>query len=250
MQPISGSLKEIVLRAISPLSVRADGQLTMPRSYGVYALPATAGTTRRFRVGNHPIRMRELEHEFSYCTLKYLFLSRADAVEVASALNAGETELFSPREQSGAVVSSPEFEHFPTRKKYLAHPSPELNALFAHKPYQGATPERARFLFIGLDANYEAEIETKPIFSKIREYHNDGVAFWRKHGVHHPFLLPEYSGDGRHYHQSFSRIGFGPEHADLVSFVELFHVPTVGRNILVANDLDAAHLNMLNAAIL
>ncbi|MFC3110796.1 hypothetical protein ACFQAT_11570 [Undibacterium arcticum] len=177
-------------------------------------------------------------------------MSKADAVKVASALNAGETELFSPTEQSCAVVASPEFEYFPSKSKYLVHPSPELNALFAHKPYQGAAPERARFLFIGLDANYDAEIETKPIFSKVREYHDDGVAFWRKHGVHHPFLLPEYSGDGRRYHQSFSRIGFGPEHADLVSFIELLHVPTVGRNILAANNLDATHLNMLNAAIL
>lgn len=105
-------------------------------------------------------------------------------------------------------------------------------------------------MFVGLDANYEPQIEGKAIFSRIREYHDDGVAFWRKHGVHHPFLLPEYSGDGRLYHRNFARIGFGPQHADLVSFIELLHVPTVGRNALVASDFEASHLRVINAAIL
>jgi hypothetical protein len=68
--------------------------------------------------------------------------------------------------------------------------------------------------------------------------------------VHHPFLLPAYRGDGRRYHQTFARIGFTPRHADLVSFAELLHVPTVGRNKLTNEDLDPAHLRRLNAAIL
>ena len=74
------------------------------------------------------------------------------------------------------------------------------------------------------------------------EYHEDGVAFWLRHGVHHPFLLPEYRGDGRRYHRTFSRIGFTPRHAELVSFVELLHVPSVGRSKLAPQDLDPAHL--------
>ena len=133
---------------------------------------------------------------------------------------------------------------------YVAHPSPILGNLFSKKPYQGVAPHLATFLFVGLDANYDAEIESKSIFSKVREYHDDGVTFWRKHNVHHPFLLPEYSGDGKFYHRSFARIGFGPQHADLVSFVELLHVPTVGRSKLVATDLQVSHLKMLNSAIL
>src|SRR5258706_1318579 len=52
---------------------------------------------------------------------------------------------------------------------YAAHPSRELNDLFAHKPYQGAAPELATFLFIGLDANYDEQIAEKPIFPKILE---------------------------------------------------------------------------------
>lgn len=133
---------------------------------------------------------------------------------------------------------------------YLAHPSLELRELFSSKPYQGVDATEATFLFVGLDANYHSQIEQNPIFSKVLAYHGDGVAFWRKHEVHHPFLLPEYSGDGRLYHRSFARIGFGPLQADLVSFAELLHVPTTGRSRLRSQDLSAAHLQKLNAAIL
>lgn len=133
---------------------------------------------------------------------------------------------------------------------YTAHPSALLNTLFARKPYQGATPHEATFLFVGLDANYEAGIEHKPVFARLSEYHEDGVSFWRRHGVHHPFLLPQYSGDGRFYHRSFARIGFGPEQAHCVSFIELLHVPTVGRSKLEVTDLKAQHLAMLNEIFL
>lgn len=133
---------------------------------------------------------------------------------------------------------------------YTAHPSAVLSSLFAHKPFQGAGPHEATFVFVGLDANYEAEVEQTPIFSKLREYHEDGVAFWRRHRVHHPFLLPQYSGDGQFYHRSFSRIGFGHEHAHQVSFIELLHVPTVGRNKLAPSDLSAPHLCLLNDVLL
>lgn len=133
---------------------------------------------------------------------------------------------------------------------FSAHPSPSLNSLFREKPYQGANPSEAKFLFIGLDANYDAAVEGKPIFKKLQEYHEDGVAFWRNHQVHHPFLLPQYSGDGRLYHRNFSRIGFKPEHAAQVSFIELLHVPTVGRSKLVPADLSNQHLRMLNEVVL
>lgn len=133
---------------------------------------------------------------------------------------------------------------------YVTHPNPELNALFARKPYQGVAPDKATFLFVGLDANYEAQIDQQPIFSDIREYHNDGVAFWRKNGIHHPFLLPSYSGDGQFYHRSFARIGFGVEHANIVSFIELLHVPTVGRSNIAVTDLDLSYLKRLNSLII
>jgi hypothetical protein len=133
---------------------------------------------------------------------------------------------------------------------FSAHPSQSLNSLFREKPYQGANPWKSKFLFIGLDANYDAEVEGKPIFAKLQEYHEDGVAFWRNHQVHHPFLLPQYSGDGRFYHQSFSRIGFKPGHAAQVSFIELLHVPTVGRSKLVPADLSRQHVRLLGDVVL
>lgn len=133
---------------------------------------------------------------------------------------------------------------------YQPHPSIELNAQFRHRPYQGVEPSAATFLFIGLDANYDPDLERSPSFRSVLEYHQDGVVFWQRHGVHHPFLLPGYRGDGLRYHRTFARIGFTPKHAHLVSFIELLHVPTVGRNKLTPQDLDPAHLQKINAAIL
>lgn len=133
---------------------------------------------------------------------------------------------------------------------YNIHPSHQLNEIFRAKPYQGTAPEDAKFLFIGLDANYDPAIETSPVFPKILEYHENGVTFWQKYGVHHPFLLSDYKGDGKFYHKSFADIGFKHEHAELISFVELLHLPTVGRNKLEATDLDKEHLKKINHAIL
>ena len=133
---------------------------------------------------------------------------------------------------------------------YQPHPSSELTELFRQRPYQGVEPATATFLFIGLDANYAPDVEHSASFRSILDYHEDGAAFWQRHGVHHPFLLPEYRGDGRRYHRTFSRIGFTPDHANLVSFTELLHLPTVGRSNLVPEDLDRTHLQQINAAIL
>ena len=132
---------------------------------------------------------------------------------------------------------------------YQPHPSKKLNELFAVRPFQGAEPSAAKFLFVGLDANYAEDIERSPIFSKLVSYHENGASFWRATGVHHPFLLPAYSGDGRRYHRTFAKIGFRPEHAELVSFAELLHLPTVGRCCLSPNDLSRAHLEGLRRVI-
>lgn len=74
-------------RAVLPNSVRPNGPLTIPRSYGVYRVHAP-GASRAFRFGNHPVRARELEQEFGRCSLEALFLSRKDAVALAGFLNA------------------------------------------------------------------------------------------------------------------------------------------------------------------
>jgi len=133
---------------------------------------------------------------------------------------------------------------------YQIHSSENLVSLFEAKPYQGADPMKARFLFVGLDANYSPAIEKSGIFPALLEYHDDGVAFWQKHHVHHPFLLPEYSGDGQFYHKSFARIGFTHHHATDVSFVELLQLPTIGRSKLSPEDLESRHLAWLRDAMI
>jgi hypothetical protein len=136
---------------------------------------------------------------------------------------------------------------------FLPHPNPELNCAFADKPYQGTTPELAKYLFVGLDANFSRDIEHNGIFALLLSYLNDGVTFWatqKEEGIHHPFLLPEYKkGKGWKYHNAFSQIGFQRTHASMVSFVELLNVPTCGSN-LTAEDLDISHLRRLNSAIM
>jgi len=133
---------------------------------------------------------------------------------------------------------------------YFLHPSETLRRIFSIKPYQGAEPERASFVFVGLDANYSPDIESSPIFPRLLDYLSDGVEFWRASGVHHPFMLPAYgNSDGARYHRSFASIGFRPEHASLVSFVEVLHLPTYGRSALDVVDLDRGHLERLNALV-
>jgi hypothetical protein len=134
-------------------------------------------------------------------------------------------------------------------KKYTPHPSLALNHAFAANPFQGAPPEKATFLFVGLDANYSEKIEESRIFPRLLEYLKDGTHFWGTHEVHHPFLLPEYRGGGRYYHKTFARIGFRPEHANGVSFIEMLHVPTVGQSNLSIEHLDTDHLLRIHDAI-
>lgn len=139
---------------------------------------------------------------------------------------------------------------------YNRHRNPELIAAFYKKPvpYQGADPARAKCVFIGLDANFDEHIESSKIFDDVKTYLRDGHRFWREKGIHHPFLLNEHTGDGRCYHDSFAQIGFTPQHADCVSFVELLPFPTYGKSNLKTSDLRSEeiknHLRALNEIII
>jgi hypothetical protein len=84
---MTDSIQTIIRRAVNPADVRAEGRYTYPRTYGVYQLPYASTSAFRFHQGNYPVRMQELEREFSACTLSFLFLSKEDAEAVASALN-------------------------------------------------------------------------------------------------------------------------------------------------------------------
>lgn len=132
---------------------------------------------------------------------------------------------------------------------YIRHPSQRLRHLFEEKPYQGAAPEQADVVFIGLDANYSPNLEQQPeLYDRLEQYHRDGVAFWRERRVHHPFLAGGYRGGGLRFHRNFAEIQFRPEEAHRVSFIELVHEPTV-ESKLKATDLDPRHLARLQQLV-
>ena len=87
---MSAAIEGALGREVRRTDVTMIGQLTRPRSYGVYRLPQDCGATRGFRFGNHPVRQQELEREFGHCELRHLFRSRTDAATVAKALNSGQ----------------------------------------------------------------------------------------------------------------------------------------------------------------
>lgn len=114
--------------------------------------------------------------------------------------------------------------------------------MFQKKPWQGADPHKAQYVFLGLDANYAQDIEEK--LPEIWDYLEDGPAFWRKTGCHHPFRLRHYAGNGGLYHENFVKIKFQNNEAEQVSFVELLHVPTVESRLEVG-DLNNNHIAWL-----
>ncbi len=119
--------------------------------------------------------------------------------------------------------------------------------MFKEKPWQGNDPAKAEFIFLGLDANFSANVER--VLPEIFEYLHYGVDFWREKKVHHPFLLPHYRGSGKKYHEKFAEIGFTSKHAELVSFVELLHLPTEGKRKLELVDLAENHLKFISDII-
>lgn len=131
------------------------------------------------------------------------------------------------------------------------HPSTQLARAF--KGYQGQEPGAARYIFMGLDANFSLTIENEPIFPEVLQYLTDGVAYWKETKRHHPFLSPVYKkGSGYRYHLRFSQIGLTLAHADSVSFVELLECPTCGKsnNKRFMGLLDADYLRRLDALLI
>ena len=59
------------------------------------------------------------------------------------------------------------------------------------------------------------------------------MAFWKKYGVHHPFLLDEYplkrNTGGVPYHNNFAKMRLDSSYAHRISFIELIPHPTTGR---------------------
>jgi hypothetical protein len=118
--------------------------------------------------------------------------------------------------------------------KFRKHTSDEMVALFNKRPFQGQDPEKASIIFLSSDANYPPEISKSPFFDYILEYQRDGIAFWKRYGCHHPFMLTDYPKElnrnkhGVPFHRNFSKLGLGSEYAEHISFLELLDVPTIG----------------------
>lgn len=111
---------------------------------------------------------------------------------------------------------------------FQKHPSLSLQELYKLKNHQGANPHEAKVLFVGKDPNWSETIDTNEIYDLVKEYLSDGVLFWKKYKMHHPFLDSNYKGDGKKYHQAVSRIKLNSEIADKISFIELIGFPTTG----------------------
>jgi hypothetical protein len=109
------------------------------------------------------------------------------------------------------------------------HDFDKLKKIFIEKPFQGQYPDKSKVLFVGQDANYPKDISNE-LFKYILEYHENGVCFWKKYGIHHPFLLPEFKKEvgGIAYHKKFTKLCLGPKYAEHISFVELTDIPTFG----------------------
>jgi hypothetical protein len=81
--------ESLLAKGVDPKQLMSDGYLTRPRSWGVYEIfPEPPAATRRFREGNHPVRMKELEKEFGRVRLVRVFLTKDAARELANYLNA------------------------------------------------------------------------------------------------------------------------------------------------------------------
>lgn len=140
---------------------------------------------------------------------------------------------------------------------FSKHISFNLINLFKEKPYQGQSPEQAKIIFLSSDANYSKEISEHPFFNRILEYHEDGVKFWHKYGVHHPFLLSDYpfkkNQGGVPFHKRFSAIGLDSSYAEDICFLELLNTPTIGSmskdKTEFLNLIDLEHLKYIDHLI-
>ncbi len=86
----SPSARQMLSLAVSETGLRADGQYTRPKTWGVYEIEPPLGNqaTRRYRIGNHPVRQRELEAEFGSAKRLALFTTRSLAEQLGRLLNA------------------------------------------------------------------------------------------------------------------------------------------------------------------
>ena len=111
------------------------------------------------------------------------------------------------------------------------HPSKEIQKIFSQRPFQIQEPEKAKIIFLGLDANIDKDIEqNKPFFDEFIEYLQDGIKYWKNNGFHTPMLGPNYKGNGVRYHKQFCKLGITSKYAEDICFLELLNFCTYGKS--------------------
>ncbi len=140
---------------------------------------------------------------------------------------------------------------------FQKHTSREMVSLFQNKPFQGQDPRKAKIIFLSSDANYSPQISDHKFFKYVLEYQNNGVDFWNKYNVHHPFLLPDYPFNkneaGVPFHRNFGKLKLSKKHAEHISFIELLDIPTIGNKsdnkALFWEFVSEDHLKLLDSII-
>ena len=84
--------EELMARSVNPKHYQIDptnSLLTTPRTWGTYSIPGefVFGRKKKYRCGNYPVRMKELERDYGSVKLEALFENRDDAKALADLEN-------------------------------------------------------------------------------------------------------------------------------------------------------------------
>ena len=129
--------------------------------------------------------------------------------------------------------------------RFGKHPSKILQEVFSERPFQIQEPEKAKIIFLGLDANLDKNIEQNELFfNEMIGYFRDGINYWKSNRIHTPMLKDTYKGGGKRYHKQFCKLGFSSKNAEDICFLELLNICTYGRTTENIN----IFMDMLNAS--
>jgi hypothetical protein len=83
----SDKQEALLLKSLKNSELVTDGKYTNPRTWGTYDICDNSKKSNRFRFGNHPVRMNELNRKYNTCHIVAIFSSRELACELANLLN-------------------------------------------------------------------------------------------------------------------------------------------------------------------
>lgn len=79
--------KALLLKSLNNSEYFLGEKYTNPRTWGTYDIFNNSEKSKRYRFGNHPVRMNELNREYKTCHVVAIFSSRELACELANLLN-------------------------------------------------------------------------------------------------------------------------------------------------------------------